>query len=147
LNVRLDTIQKEPELVRAFVRGMVKGLKFTYAHPDQAAEIAKQQFPTMPLEDLKATLDRSFRDEMWSKDGMISKEAWATGSAVVRGAGILKTDVKYEEIIDMSLVESVRESFGADNAEHPNPSPHPKRATSCQSPSGTSPSPSATKRC
>src|SRR5215467_12453070 len=111
LNVRLDTIQKEPELVRAFVRGMVKGLKFTYAHPDQAAEIAKQQFPTMPLEDLKATLDRSFRDEMWSKDGMISKEAWATGSAVVRGAGILKTDVKYEEIIDMSFVESVRSSL------------------------------------
>ncbi len=27
-NVRLDTIQKDPELVRAFVRGMVKGLKF-----------------------------------------------------------------------------------------------------------------------
>jgi NitT/TauT family transport system substrate-binding protein len=111
LNVRLDTIQKEPELVRAFVRGMVKGLKFTYAHPDQAAEIAKKQFPTMPLEDLKATLDRSFRDEMWSKDGWISKEAWATGSAVVREAGILKTDVKYEEIIDMSFVESVRSSL------------------------------------
>jgi len=90
---------------------MVKGLKFTYAHPDQAAEIAKKQFPTMPLEDLKATLDRSFRDEMWSKDGMISKEAWATGSAVVREAGILKTDVKYEEIIDMSFVESVRSSL------------------------------------
>jgi NitT/TauT family transport system substrate-binding protein len=62
----------------------------------------------MALEDLKATLDRSFGDEMWSKDGMISKEAWVTGSAVVREAGILKSDVKYEEIIDMSFVESVR---------------------------------------
>jgi NitT/TauT family transport system substrate-binding protein len=48
---------------------------------------------------------------MWSKDGMISKEAWATGSSVVREAGILKTDVKYEEIIDMSFVESVRASL------------------------------------
>jgi NitT/TauT family transport system substrate-binding protein len=111
INVRLDTIQKDPELVRGFVRGMVKGLKFTYANPDQAAEIAKKQFPTMPLEDLKATLERSFRDEMWSKDGMISKEAWATGSSVVREAGILKSDVKYEEIIDMSFVESVRASL------------------------------------
>jgi NitT/TauT family transport system substrate-binding protein len=111
LNVRLDTIQKDPELVRAFVRGMVKGLKFTYAQPDTAAEIAKKQFPTMPLEDLKATLDRSFKDELWSKDGLISKAAWATGSAVVRDAGILKSDVKYEEIIDMSFVESVRTSL------------------------------------
>jgi hypothetical protein len=111
INVRLDSIQKEPEVVRGFVKGMVKGLKFLYANPPEAAEIAKKQFPTMALDDLKATLDRSFSDQMWSKDGMISKEAWATGSAVVREAGILKTDVKYEEIIDMSFVESVRASL------------------------------------
>ena len=65
----------------------------------------------MPLEDRKATLDRSFKDEMWSKDGMISRAAWDTGSAVVRDAGILKSDIKYDEIIDMSFVESVRTSL------------------------------------
>ena len=107
-NLRLETIQKEPELVRSFVRGMVKGSKFLYANRDESAEIAKKQFPTMPLEDLKATLDRSFADQLWSPDGMISKEAWSTASAVVRGADILKSDIKYEEIIDMSFVESVR---------------------------------------
>jgi NitT/TauT family transport system substrate-binding protein len=111
INVRLETMQKDAELVRGFVRGMVKGLKFTYANPDEAADIAKKQFPTMPLEDLKATLDRSFKDELWSKDGMISRQAWATGSAVVREAGILKSDVKYEDIIDMSFVESLRASL------------------------------------
>ena len=111
INVRLDSIQKEPEVVRGFVKGMVKGLKFLYANPSESAEIAKKQFPTMPLDDLKATLDRSFADEMWSKDGMISKEAWDDRQAVVREAGILKTDVKYEEIIDMSFVESVRASL------------------------------------
>jgi len=107
-NLRLETIQKEPELVRSFVRGMVKGSKFLYANRDESAEIAKKQFPTMPIEDLKATLDRSFADQLWSPDGMISKEAWSTASAVVRGADILKSDIKYEEIIDMSFVESVR---------------------------------------
>ncbi len=111
INVRLDSIQKEPETVRGFVKGMMKGLKSLYADPNEAAEIAKKQFPTMPLDDLKATLDRSFQDQMWSKDGMITKEAWATGSSVVREAGMLKTDVKYEEIIDMSFVESVRASL------------------------------------
>ncbi len=108
LNVRLDTIQKDPELVRTFVRGMVKGLKFTYANPDEASAIAKGQFPTMAVEDLRATLDRSFKDEMWSKDGMISKQAWATAKSVVREAGILKSYVAYEDIIDMSFVESIR---------------------------------------
>src|SRR6266853_629738 len=111
INIRQDSIAKEPEVVRGFVRGMMKALKFLYANPGESAEIAKRQFPTMPLDDLKATLDRSFADEMWSKDGMISRAAWDTGKAVVMGANILKTDVKYEEIIDMSFVESVRASL------------------------------------
>ena len=34
--------------------------------PTEAAEIAKKEFPTMPLDDLQATLDRSFADELWS---------------------------------------------------------------------------------
>jgi NitT/TauT family transport system substrate-binding protein len=110
-NLRLETLQKEPELVRGFVRGMVKGLKFLDTNKAESADIAKKQFPTMPLEDLTATLERSFRDEMWSKDGMISRQAWDTGKAVVMDAGILKTDVKYDEIIDMSFVESVRTSL------------------------------------
>jgi NitT/TauT family transport system substrate-binding protein len=110
LNVRLNAIQKEPELVRAFVRGMIKGLRFIYAEPDESAEIARRQFPTMPLDDLKATLSRSFHDEIWSRDGMISRQAWTTASAVVREAGILNADVKYDEIIDMSFVESLHAS-------------------------------------
>jgi NitT/TauT family transport system substrate-binding protein len=108
LNVRLETIQKEPELVRSFVRGMVKGLKLIYADPDEAGAIAKAQFPTMPIDDLRATLDRSFKDEMWSRDGIVSRPAWTTASAVVRGAGILKSDITYDEIIDMRFFEAAR---------------------------------------
>jgi NitT/TauT family transport system substrate-binding protein len=90
---------------------MVKGLKFLYANAAQAAEVAKKQFPTMALDDLKATLDRSFKDEMWSKNGLISRQAWDTASAVVREAGILKVDVKYDEIIDTSFVEKISASL------------------------------------
>jgi NitT/TauT family transport system substrate-binding protein len=65
----------------------------------------------MALDDLKATLDRSFADELWSKDGAITPAAWDTAKSVVMGAGILKTDVKYDEIIDMSFVDSLRSSL------------------------------------
>ncbi len=107
-NVRLDSIQKTPELVRGFVRGMMKSLKFVDANHEESAEIAKKQFPTMALGDLKATLDRSFADDMWSKNGSISRAAWDTAKSVVMGAGLLKVDVKYDEIIDMSYVDSLK---------------------------------------
>jgi hypothetical protein len=45
-----------------------------------------------------------FIDELWSRDGIISRQAWDTASAVVRATGILRADIKYDEIIDMSFV-------------------------------------------
>jgi NitT/TauT family transport system substrate-binding protein len=107
-NVRLDSVQKTPDLVTGFVRGMMKSLKFVHENRDEAAEISKKQFPTMAIEDLKATLDRTFADELWSKDGVVSRPAWDTAKAVVMGAGILKTDVGYDEIIDMSFVQKLQ---------------------------------------
>jgi NitT/TauT family transport system substrate-binding protein len=106
LNVRLESIQKDPKTAAAFVRDVIKGLKAMYANHDEAAEIARKEFPTMPLDDLKATLDRSFADEMWSPDGMVEPAAWTTAQAVVREAGLLKADVPYDQIFDMQFVKA-----------------------------------------
>ena len=97
--------------MEGFVRGMMKSLKFVDQNHDEAAELAKKQFPTMAIDDLKATLNRSFADEMWSKDGTVSRASWDTAKAVVMGAGILKVDVKYDEIIDMSYVDKFKSSL------------------------------------
>lgn len=105
LNVRKDSIDKDPEMVNQFVQAVMRGLKFTYANPAEAADIARKEFPTMPAEDLKATIDRSFKDEVWSKDGMVSPAAWNTSKMVVMDAGMLKQDVPYEGVVDMQFVK------------------------------------------
>ncbi len=106
LNIRQESILKDPDTVRKFVEGVMKGLKFTYAQRDEAVLIAKKEFPTMSPDDLMATLERSFKDEVWSKDGVISTQSWDTGSSVVLAAGILKQPVPYEQIIDMQFVKA-----------------------------------------
>ncbi len=106
LNIRLESIQKDPDTVRKFVEGVMKGLKFTYAQREEAVLIAKKEFPTMSPDDLMATLERSFKDEIWSKDGLISTQSWDTGSSVVLAAGILKQPVAYDQIIDMQFVKA-----------------------------------------
>lgn len=104
LNIRKDSIDTEPQVVAGFVRAVMKGLKATYENPAMAAEVAKKEFPTMAPDDMKATIDRSFADSIWSKDGKISPAAWTTSSKVVKAANLLKTDVGYAEIIDMRFV-------------------------------------------
>lgn len=105
LNVRLDVIQKDPKLVASFVRGVLRGLQYCNAHPKEAAEVAEKWFPTMPLAYVTATIDRTVADKLWSADGTISEQSWKTAEAVVRSAGILKTDVPYDKVIDMQFVK------------------------------------------
>jgi NitT/TauT family transport system substrate-binding protein len=107
INIRLESIEKEPKVVAAFVKGLMQGLKFTYANHEEAVAVAKQEFPTMSSDDLMATLKRSFADEIWSKDGLVSPEAWSTGHKVVRNAGLLNQDVAYEAVTDMQFVKAL----------------------------------------
>ena len=110
LNVLEDEIKSNPAEVESFVRAVTAGLKETYAHPDEAKAIARQEFPTMPAADLNATVDRSFKDDLWSHDGMVSPESWATAENVVLKAGILKQPVAYNDIIDMQFVKKIAAS-------------------------------------
>jgi NitT/TauT family transport system substrate-binding protein len=105
LNVRLDSIQKEPATVDHFVRAVLRGLQFANVNHDETIAIAKEWFPTMAPEDLSATIDRTLADHLWSPDGLISPQAWQTAKAVVTAVGILKADVPYEQVIDMQFVE------------------------------------------
>ncbi|MBV8535193.1 MAG: ABC transporter substrate-binding protein [Alphaproteobacteria bacterium] len=105
LNVKLDTIRKSPELVAAVVKAIRRALQFVYADPAGATAVAQTWFPTMPADDMKATMDRAYQDEQWSRDGMVTPESWNTAEAVVRAAGILTEDVPYDAAIDMSFVK------------------------------------------
>ena len=91
LNVRLSSIKDEPDTVRKFVKGVLRGLKYTYDNREEAAVVAKKEFPTMLPEILKGTIERSFADEAWSADGTVSQQSWETASRIVLEAGILKT--------------------------------------------------------
>ena len=107
MNVLKEKIDKDPQTVAAFVHGVIMGLHEVYAHPDEAQKIAEKEFPTMPPADLKATLDRTFADELWSHDGMVSQQAWTTAEKIVRSANILKADVAYDSVIDMQFVKAI----------------------------------------
>ena len=107
LNVRLASIKDEPETVRKFVRAIIRGLKFTQEKREEVALVAKKEFPTMSVEDLKATLGRSYADDAWSIDGMVSQQSWDTASKIVLEAGILKRAVPYDDVVDMQFVKAL----------------------------------------
>ncbi len=108
LNVKLSSIKDEPDTVRKFVKGFLRGLKYTHENHEEAAVIARKEFPTMSPEVLQATLDRSFADEAWPTDGAVSQQSWDTASRIVLEAGILKQPVPFDDIMDMQFVKALK---------------------------------------
>ena len=111
VNVLGDSIEKEPTLVKGLVKAVMRGLIYTHTHQAEMMSFAKKEYPTASDVDLKASLDRAFADEVYSTDGFIPPEAWTTGEAVVRQAGVLKQDVGYDEVIDMRFVNEVKKEL------------------------------------
>jgi len=54
---REDFIKKHPEVVRGFVRAVVKGFLYTFEHPDEAVDILLKRFPTLDREVARAEID------------------------------------------------------------------------------------------
>ncbi len=111
LSVRGEMIEKDPATVKGFVKALVRGLVYTDTHRAEMLDFAKTEFPTASEDDLKASLDRSFADGLFSTDGFIPQQSWTTGEAIVREAGILKQPVSYDEVIDMRFVNEVQKEL------------------------------------
>jgi NitT/TauT family transport system substrate-binding protein len=111
MSVRGDMIEKDPATVKAFVKALVRGCVYTNTHRDEMLSFAKKEFPTSSDEDLKASLDRSFADGLYSTDGFIPQESWTTGETIVLEAGILKQHVPYDQVIDMRFVNDVKKEL------------------------------------
>ena len=104
LNVPQSLIEADPELVQGMVDAVKRGLRFVEENPDEAKEIARQEFPTLPEADLEAMLGRTLDNEMWQFDGAIPPEAWEKTKTIVTIAGLLTEDVAYEDVFDPQFV-------------------------------------------
>jgi NitT/TauT family transport system substrate-binding protein len=112
VSVRGDSIEKNPKLVKGLVKAVLRGLVYVNTHKGEMVEFSKGEFPTASEEDLKAALNRAFEDQIFSTDGFIPPQAWATGEAVVRQANILKEPVGYDAVIDMRFVTELQKELG-----------------------------------
>ncbi len=54
---REDFIKEHPEVVKGFVRAIVKGFLYTFEHPDEAVDILLKRFPTLDREVARAEID------------------------------------------------------------------------------------------
>jgi NitT/TauT family transport system substrate-binding protein len=95
--VNEDTVKNRPELVRGFVRALLRGVQDTIDNPDEALEITVKRYPDFGgegrLATSKAVLEASI--PLWenSKLGETRLEDWQAMEQFMRDAGFITEPV------------------------------------------------------
>jgi NitT/TauT family transport system substrate-binding protein len=106
-----ETIQEQPELVRAVARAMLRGLQDTLDDPEAAFAICRTYVPE--IDDESAPLQRAVLEEalrFWRPDapenlGRSDPAAWEASAAFMRKAGMLEGDVDTESLYSNEFVQ------------------------------------------
>lgn len=103
------TIAERPDLVRAMVSAVMRGLKDTLADPDSAFEISLKVVPEAGGD--QAPVSRAIFDEsvkLWQADdaqlGLSDPEAWAAAAVFMKEMGLIQVPVDPAELFTNEFV-------------------------------------------
>lgn len=106
-----DTISKNPELIKAFMRATAKGLQETIDDPEAAFQLALKYIPELQSERQPLELEKLkqavalWRSDVTMKNGLgySDPQQWETTYIFLRGSGILQTDVDVQQAFTNDL--------------------------------------------
>lgn len=106
LSVKKSTIDSDPETCQKFVNAMLKALDTVQKDKAMAEETLRKEFPTLDDASIKAVMDTSYADNLWSTDGIISEKAVVNDMEMLIATGIYEGEYSYDTLVDMQFVES-----------------------------------------
>ncbi|HEY4552472.1 MAG TPA: ABC transporter substrate-binding protein [Bacillaceae bacterium] len=101
-------IEKNQEIVEKFVRALHKAQK--WVEESSAEDIAKAVQPFFEDSDadtLAIVIERYKKQGSFSKDMKLTEEGWANLLSIMEEAGELPEKVKYDDLVNTSIVEKV----------------------------------------
>jgi NitT/TauT family transport system substrate-binding protein len=103
LNVPLKLIKSDPALVRAMVDATKRGMAYTLDNPDKVEGFAKQEFPNLGEQDMRAMISRTVGNDMWSAGAAMPVEGWTSLSTIIHIGGMLDKNVPYAQVFTVLL--------------------------------------------
>lgn len=106
ISVRKSTITGDAATAQAFVDSVVESLKLVQTNRGAVESSLKKQFPTLNEAVVKRALDRCYKDNLWSKTGVITPAGYEKDMESVYKSGEMTRKVAFNEAVDMSLVNA-----------------------------------------
>ncbi|MGG1600511.1 ABC transporter substrate-binding protein [Paenibacillus naphthalenovorans] len=103
-NTSIQLMEKNPDLVKRFVKSMDESLKFIHQNPEIAKKVARAEFPELDGEVVDNAVQRMIDSNVYPPNANITEEAFKVAIDMQKFVGNIKTDMKYEDIVDASFI-------------------------------------------
>jgi len=106
-----QTIAERPELVQGLVRTVLRGLKYTIEHPDEAFAICKEHVPEIAGDNealQKSVLVESIKFWRGDRLGYSDRVAWEESQRFMRQIGLIDAEVDVDTLFTNQFVVGSR---------------------------------------
>ncbi|ASS74907.1 hypothetical protein CIG75_07880 [Tumebacillus algifaecis] len=104
-----STIKSAPATIQKFTNAVQKAQNFVHAsQPELVAAVIAPYFEGVAPEILTAVVKRYQATDGWAKDPLIDQEEFDNMKAIMKDAGELKADVKYEELVNTTFAKKAK---------------------------------------
>ena len=101
-------IESNPEVVKAFVNALQKGLDYVNSHtPEEIAKMIYPQFEETDLETITTIVKRYHEQDTWPENLVFEKESFELLEHILMEAGELEEMLPYEELVDTTFAKEV----------------------------------------
>jgi NitT/TauT family transport system substrate-binding protein len=105
LQSRSSYVKANPAVAQKMVNALQLGAEYTYAHPDSAKAIARQEFPTLPANVVDAAVQRLIDNHIPSATLAVQQDGWNKLMQLGQQLGNCGCNVPFSEIVDNSFAQ------------------------------------------
>ena len=102
----------KPEVVQALVTSFEEASRKTYADPDFAKKVAREEFPDLPADVVNAAIDAELQYKIPAESVITKPDQWANLMAMQIYLKNVKGTLSFDQIIDNSYAEKAIKAAG-----------------------------------
>lgn len=111
--VTRDFLETSPEAVQAYCNAIAEAERMLHEDEQVFIDVAAEEFPTVDPAVIAAARPRFFGDvPLVPRNPVITEQEWATLVAHESGAGTLRANLPYAQMVDSSFAENAAKEFG-----------------------------------
>jgi NitT/TauT family transport system substrate-binding protein len=100
-----EYVKAHPDVVQALVDALEESARLTYAKPDYAKEVAREEFPDVPADVVNKAIDMELQYKIPAQTIPVDQKQWANLMKMQKYLGNVQASVSFKDVIDNSFAD------------------------------------------